>query len=991
MRHTALLLGLATALVGFVVLLNMLPPMDSPEARSIQELTGSNDDPIRLPSGAGFLTYSVLAVSLVLGVAAILAFRNWRPTRNNARNSLPAVIGGLLLVCLIAAGLYLALSGTFTQDVTYEEHLVDRSSIGPGVLVALAGAFFSAIIAGILFPRLLLAALAVLLLAAIILWTLSLLPVNGSEASVAEVSQGDGRPMGIPVIPAAPPDPGVVLAIVGMLGLALVAGLAAIMSSRSPAAGNGPSKRSLLMALLLAVLLAAFILWLLSPASLGGGLTMTSAGTGNGVGASDAGNAEGGQGEVGDLELSPIASTNGETFPFEPESGSGAATQNGVVPEIDATAVNDHQGVSEAEGRVDTETVITDWPTRVPRRTTFTVGGTVNTLDGDPVQGIVVEVYVNDTKEHGGTKIGIAESSNGIFEVEAQMPAGFRLGAYQLLARAVPNSNLNESWSDPDITVVSSSGLEITGPAEVPVEVEAHFRGKLKDDTGEGIPGIELDAVFDGDSGTTLITDSAGQFSFFESFSEPGPHWVEVSFEGDDILSGTSARLAFDVNIPTKTTIGGPPVVGVGEEFRVVGKLQNIHGEPLAGNPIVVRIGDGQERSALTDGSGEFEVTGEAEDAGEVPVWAEFAGEPPVLPSTATTRLVAHHTLELTLHAPYELRPGGVSAIEGKVISSTLSPVGRLELTVEDSEGNLLATVTTEEDGGFEAVFATPENLPEGPVIFKYSGDDLTLPVSYLLTFAEGSEGPGWQIWLGVPVGAAALVIAVFLYRRASRGPIPAVFKRRPTARTPEKETPEVPEEPVAQNEARPVRVVVRFVKVADDLPDVWGLGETVNIEVELTDSDGQPIAGAGLEASVNSRTLAPHLQSDDTGTCNLRWNPEELGEYVVSAKFAGSTQWAQADATRVLRVVDFREEIIRLYNLFLEWAGDNSDRIDELSTPREVEQILVGEGLTIDDKALDEVISLFEEADYSEHFIARRHYERMFRAWRKIVEGQNR
>lgn len=987
MRHTALLLGLATALVGFVILLNMLPPMDSPdEARSIQELTDSNDDPIRLPSGAGFLTFSVLAVSLILGVAAILAFRNWRPTRNNFRNSLPAVIGGLLLIGLIVTGLYLALSGTFTQDVTYEEHLVDQSSIGPGMLVALAGAFFSAIIAGILFPRLLLAALAVLLLAAIILWSLSLLPVNGSEASVAEVSQGSGGPMGIPAR-SAPPDPGVVLAIVGMLGLALVAGLAAIMSSRSPAAGNGPSKRSLLMALLLAVLLAAFILWLLSPASLGGGLTMTSAGTGNGVGASDAGNAEGGQGEVGDLELSPIAATNGETLPFEPESGSGAATQNGVVPEIDATAVNDHQGVSEAEGRVDTETVITDWPTRVPRRTTFTVGGTVNTLDGDPVQGIVVEVYVNDTKEHGGTKIGIAESSNGIFEVEAQMPAGFRLGAYQLLARAVPNSNLNESWSDPDITVVSSSGLEITGPAEVPVEVEAHFRGKLKDDTGEGIPGIELDAVFDGDSGTTLITDSAGQFSFFESFSEPGPHWVEVSFEGDDILSGTSARLAFNVNIPTKITIGGPPVIGVGEKFRVVGKLQNIHGEPLAGNAIVVRIGDAQERSALTDGSGEFGVTGESEDAGEVPVWAEFAGEPPVLPSTATARLVARHTLELTLHAPYELRPGGVSVIEGKVISSTLSPVGRLELTVEDSDSNLLATVTTEEDGGFEAAFATPENLPEGPVIFKYSGDDLTLPVSYLLTFAKGSEGPGWQIWLGVPVGAAALVIAVFLYRRASRGPLPAVFKRRPTARTQEEETPEVPE---AQNEARRVRVVVRFVNVADDLPDVWGLGETVNIEVELTDSDGQPIAGAGLEASVNSRTIAPHLQSDDTGACSLQWNPEELGEYVVSAKFAGSTQWTQVDATRALRVVDFREEIIRLYNLFLEWAGDNSDSIDELSTPREVEQILVGEGLKIDDKALDEVISLFEEADYSEHFIARRHYERMFRAWRKLVEGQN-
>ena len=48
---------------------------------------------------------------------------------------------------------------------------------------------------------------------------------------------------------------------------------------------------------------------------------------------------------------------------------------------------------------------------------------------------------------------------------------------------------------------------------------------------------------------------------------------------------------------------------------------------------------------------------------------------------------------------------------------------------------------------------------------------------------------------------------------------------------------------------------------------------------------------------------------------------------------------------------------------------------------------MLVHQGLPIAQKALDELISRFEEADYSEHPIVRRHYEAMYRAWRAIVE----
>ena len=83
-----------------------------------------------------------------------------------------------------------------------------------------------------------------------------------------------------------------------------------------------------------------------------------------------------------------------------------------------------------------------------------------------------VEIYVNETKEHGGDKIGTAMTTSDGYEAEVTLPANMNLGDYQLLARTVGTDDYNESWSDPDITVFSGSGLELTGPAEITVTLK---------------------------------------------------------------------------------------------------------------------------------------------------------------------------------------------------------------------------------------------------------------------------------------------------------------------------------------------------------------------------------------------------------------------------------------------------------------------------------------------------------------------------------------
>ena len=94
---------------------------------------------------------------------------------------------------------------------------------------------------------------------------------------------------------------------------------------------------------------------------------------------------------------------------------------------------------------LDTVTAITQSPAEVRRERPFTVGGTVYTVTGHTVDGMTVEIYVNETKEHGGTKIGTATTRFGRWSAEVSLPRDMERGPYQLLAHAVANDRISRN------------------------------------------------------------------------------------------------------------------------------------------------------------------------------------------------------------------------------------------------------------------------------------------------------------------------------------------------------------------------------------------------------------------------------------------------------------------------------------------------------------------------------------------------------------------
>ncbi len=923
----------------------------------------------------------------------------------------------------------------------------------------------------------------------------------------------------------------------------------------------------------------------------------------------------------------------------------------------------------------DTITTITQWPVEVRRQAAFVVGGEVTTLDGLNVSGMQVEIYVNETKEHGGIKVGEATTSSDGYVASVELPTGVELGPYQLLARAVGNDEFNESWSDPDITVFSGSGLELTGPSEVTIDVEATFEGNLTDDIGEGVADSDIAVTIDGVRAPSITTDSSGNFSFSSTFDSAGDHWVEVEVEGQEFILDNRARLNFQVTMPTETMLHAPAIVEVGQEFRITGELRDIRGTPLPGESVHLQVGEAAEQTLTTDSSGNFEFSESVAESGEYTVIAEFRRNGPLLASNGTTLLASQHLVVLTIDGAGRIERGQGATFEGRLDSETFAPSGALELTLEDSSGQETTSISTDENGRFsytqsafsntglhfltghypgeeyvgsstagisfyvyaptmltlegpkivrdreafelagalvqddgqpvpdaeiqvtgaesrtlvtdadgrfsletsgsldwnqtddvvesalffEVAFAgtdhlgpsttnsstlvglpriviealepvargetatirgtvllgnspiadvsvgigqevsqesdeagafildypVPSDTPVGtweivvsapdieanfsvgievrstpsmrfdpsdlpapentklltatllddtgagiagatlrsdqgvealtddlgmtvievmtpetkeavliPVVVTFDGDARNLPIAESFALEIPAEsGFNWLLWVGLPAMVALIAASVFAGRRLRTVNVPVLVRRRGATAALESELPvSIPdlesEEGEEGEKARATVLEVIFSKAVPDMDDVWGPGEDVPATITLMDEDKEPISAASINISVVALGTSSQLSTDDRGECSINWTGVELGEYRVVVVYEGEDGYLPTSTSAVFRIVDFREEIVRLYNLFLDWVTERTATMTEQSTPREIEVILVSEGVRLDQKSLDELISRFEEADYSEHPIARRHYDAMHRAWREIVRG---
>ncbi len=441
---------------------------------------------------------------------------------------------------------------------------------------------------------------------------------------------------------------------------------------------------------------------------------------------------------------------------FEPTAAGGAPSRTSsplapltprpvTVPEgPTAPTLVPGPGPAQPPAKQGTVTEIIEWPARTRKGVPFTIGGSVMSESGALVDGMGIEIFVNVKKENGGIKVGSGATVRGKFQVQLRIPRTFTAGSYQLIAHAIANETYSESWSDPEIGVYSTTGLEFTGPAEIAVDVPAKFSGRLTQDDGEPVDNREVQVQVDGRTLELVSTDENGMFEFANTFESAGERTVEVEFEEQDFMLGVSASLAVSVTMPTALVLDVPGAIGMDQEFSISGALRDIRGNSLANHTVLLSLNSDAKDPIETDAEGEFRIGLSVDRPGVHTIDAVFVGLGNFEPSESTLTFVVTEPVSLQISGEGPARVGEEYVVNGSLADSRGNPMVHRTVAIStnslpdttvqtDAQGQLRLTRTFDRRGIYptEARFASDGFLQSATSSITVK---VTEPVSLRLT-----------------------------------------------------------------------------------------------------------------------------------------------------------------------------------------------------------------------------------------------------------------
>lgn len=219
----------------------------------------------------------------------------------------------------------------------------------------------------------------------------------------------------------------------------------------------------------------------------------------------------------------------------------------------------------------------------------------------------------------------------------------------------------------------------------------------------------------------------------------------------------------------------------------------------------------------------------------------------------------------------------------------------------------------------------------------------------------------------------AAIVANAFLKPAAA-----AVRHRRKPKPKPEVRI-QPPPAPAAEPIFKKAPAKVQFEPIPDGFPDVWGIGEAIQIRVRLTDKKLMGKAKPdGLTIKVAGEPVDTSFQK---GVTRFQRTFKEKAEVPVMVELKVPGEKIPRRTTRNLRIVDYREEIAEVFAKFKDEASRVIRHIPEDATPREVLDLLLDANPNLPEENLSTIVNSFEIAKFSNHLVERKDYERMIEA----------
>ncbi len=244
----------------------------------------------------------------------------------------------------------------------------------------------------------------------------------------------------------------------------------------------------------------------------------------------------------------------------------------------------------------------------------------------------------------------------------------------------------------------------------------------------------------------------------------------------------------------------------------------------------------------------------------------------------------------------------------------------------------------------------------------------------------------GIPLWVWITIAAICLAVAGYLYRRYRKQNITGNTQRpdsRGLSYTEIEETRKVQKEEKISG-GNTDEVAIRFPEIEQSLPAVWEANTTLSIHITFRDRHGNVVPSLPGNVDFGEGDVI-QVTTDEDGSIQIRHVYAITGDYTITTGYTDKSGKA-VSSWRKVRIVDYREEMVRLFGEMLEELNLADIRIGADMTPREVERLLSERLGNVPKESIRKVIDGFEEANYSTHPVDRERYVRMYKAIREII-----
>jgi transglutaminase-like putative cysteine protease/5-hydroxyisourate hydrolase-like protein (transthyretin family) len=315
----------------------------------------------------------------------------------------------------------------------------------------------------------------------------------------------------------------------------------------------------------------------------------------------------------------------------------------------------------------------------------------------------------------------------------------------------------------------------------------------------------------------------------------------------------------------------------------------------------------------------------------------------------------------------------------------TQIPIENLPITLTYlTENAQLKTVTRNTNASGDATFTLDPSAPRAVINFtlSFNGANYYLPsvcqgnieIPSIETMPSGNDNQSIAdnkqiiFYASIPIALVVILGAVITVRKSKKSK--NSFEKTST--------------PIHISSSKPTfgdrELDIAFPQITHPFPNVWGINETLAINVFLNTKT--PSQGT-LALKVKGIEL-DSFKIDNTQPVSFSLPRLIKGNNIIIAEYTDNLK-EKFKAEREIRIVDYTEEIVAIYKDVFNQQKAKGVPLGEENTPREFQRINQEFSDSIDKQALEELVSLFEIADYSLAVLKREHYESMFLAGLKL------